>query len=100
MPGGGYPWGWCAVSEKSVMEAQMLHGGGGGGYDQSGYGGAGAYGAYGASQPGVGAYGGGGGAYMGGHGAMGGQVRRPWRPFWRPFCLRFTYVTSVLVKRY
>ena len=30
-----------------------------------------------------------------------GQVRRrPWRPFWRPFWLRFTYVTSVLVKKY
>jgi hypothetical protein len=27
-------------------------------------------------------------------------VRRPWRPFWRPFGLRFTYVTSVLVKQY
>jgi hypothetical protein len=28
------------------------------------------------------------------------QVRRPLRPFWRPFRLRFTYVTSVLVKKY
>jgi hypothetical protein len=28
------------------------------------------------------------------------EVRRPWRPFWRPFSLRFTYVTSVLVKKY
>jgi hypothetical protein len=30
------------------------------------------------------------------------QVRRPLRPFWQPFCfgLRFTYVTSVLVKKY
>jgi hypothetical protein len=27
-------------------------------------------------------------------------VRRPLRPFWRPFSLRFTYVTSVLVKKY
>jgi hypothetical protein len=27
-------------------------------------------------------------------------VRRPLRPFWRPFWLRFTYVTSVLVKKY
>eukprot|EP01047_Picozoa_sp_COSAG01_P018310 COSAG01_NODE_989_length_12296_cov_244.291629_12_plen_284_part_00 len=26
-------------------------------------------------------------------------VRRPWRPCWRPFWLRFTYVTSVLVKK-
>jgi hypothetical protein len=25
-------------------------------------------------------------------------VRRPLRPFMRPFCLRFTYVTSVLEK--
>jgi beta-glucosidase-like glycosyl hydrolase len=27
-------------------------------------------------------------------------VRRPLRPFRRPFWLRFTYVTSVLVKKY
>jgi hypothetical protein len=27
-------------------------------------------------------------------------VRRPLRPFWRPFRLRCTYVTSVLVKKY
>ena len=27
-------------------------------------------------------------------------VRRPLRPFWRAFWLRFTYVTSVLVKKY
>jgi hypothetical protein len=27
-------------------------------------------------------------------------VRRPWRPLWRPFWLRFTCVTSVLVKKY
>jgi hypothetical protein len=27
------------------------------------------------------------------------EVRRPLRPFWRPFSLRFTYVTSVLVKK-
>eukprot|EP01049_Picozoa_sp_SAG25_P018773 SAG25_NODE_5570_length_643_cov_1.262868_1_plen_105_part_00 len=26
--------------------------------------------------------------------------RRPLRPFWRPLWLRFTYVTSVLVKKY
>jgi hypothetical protein len=26
-----------------------------------------------------------------------GQVRRPLRPFWRTFCLRFTYVTSDLI---
>jgi hypothetical protein len=29
-----------------------------------------------------------------------GLVRRPLRPFWRPFWLRFTYVTPVLVKKY
>ena len=28
------------------------------------------------------------------------EVRRPLRHFWRPFWLRFTYVTSVLVKKY
>jgi|EP01047_Picozoa_sp_COSAG01_P035965 hypothetical protein len=28
------------------------------------------------------------------------KVRRPLRPFGRPFWLRFTYVTSVLVKKY
>jgi hypothetical protein len=28
-----------------------------------------------------------------------GAVRRPLRPLWRPFRLRFTYVTSVLVKK-
>jgi hypothetical protein len=28
------------------------------------------------------------------------QVRRPLRPFRRPFWLRFTYATSVLVKKY
>jgi hypothetical protein len=28
------------------------------------------------------------------------QVRRPLRPFGRPFWLRFTYVTSVLIKKY
>jgi hypothetical protein len=28
------------------------------------------------------------------------MVRLPLRPFWRPFCLGFTYVTSVLVKKY
>jgi hypothetical protein len=27
-------------------------------------------------------------------------VRRPLRPLWRPFGLRFTYVTSILVKKY
>jgi hypothetical protein len=27
-------------------------------------------------------------------------VRRPLRPFWRQFSLRFTYVMSVLVKKY
>jgi hypothetical protein len=27
-------------------------------------------------------------------------VRRPLRPFWRPLWLGFTYVTSVLVKKY
>jgi lysine/ornithine N-monooxygenase len=27
-------------------------------------------------------------------------VRRPLRPFWQPLWLRFTYVTSVLVKKY
>eukprot|EP01049_Picozoa_sp_SAG25_P003326 SAG25_NODE_191_length_12265_cov_16.310538_3_plen_53_part_00 len=32
--------------------------------------------------------------------ALGMVVRRPLRRLWRPFWLRFTYVTSVLVKRY
>jgi hypothetical protein len=27
-------------------------------------------------------------------------VRRPLRPLWRPFWLRFTYGTSVLVEKY
>jgi hypothetical protein len=31
---------------------------------------------------------------------MGAMVWRPLRPFWRPFGLRFTYVASVLVKKY
>jgi hypothetical protein len=35
-----------------------------------------------------------------GGGASGAQVRRPLRPFWRPLWLRFTYVASVLVKKY
>jgi hypothetical protein len=28
------------------------------------------------------------------------EVRRPLRPFWRPFSLRFTHVTSVIIKKY
>jgi hypothetical protein len=36
----------------------------------------------------------------GGGGGGGAAVRRPLRPFRRPFWLRFTYVTSVLVKKY
>jgi hypothetical protein len=36
---------------------------------------------------------------IGAHG-MTMMVRRPLRPFWRPFSLRFTYVTSVLIKKY
>ena len=28
------------------------------------------------------------------------SVRRPLRPYWRPFWLRFTYVMSVLVEEY
>jgi hypothetical protein len=28
------------------------------------------------------------------------QVRWPLRPFWRLFSLRFTYVTSILVKKH
>eukprot|EP01047_Picozoa_sp_COSAG01_P026640 COSAG01_NODE_1723_length_9381_cov_23.828611_5_plen_200_part_00 len=37
-----------------------------------------------------------------GHGGGGAQaeVRRPWRPFRRPFGLSFSYATSVLVKKY
>jgi hypothetical protein len=36
----------------------------------------------------------------GGAGACPTVVRRSLRPFWRPCCLRFTYVASVLVKKY
>jgi hypothetical protein len=42
-----------------------------------------------------------GGAASGGGGASHrAVVRRPLRPFWRPFRLRFTYVASVLVTKY
>jgi hypothetical protein len=33
-------------------------------------------------------------------GAVGGKVRRPLRPCWRPFWLGFTYAASVLTKNY
>jgi hypothetical protein len=35
----------------------------------------------------------------GGGGTAGGAVRRPLRPCWRPFWLRSTYVTSVLIQK-